>query len=157
METYQSTRGIRPEVQSPSGAPDGHSIADLLRELREESVTLAKQEITLAKTEMKEKAGKFGRNAAYLLVGGLIGYAGLIFLLFAGMRLLTIGLERAGINPETALWLSPAIIGLAVILIGAILAMKAWHAISRDSLVPEKTIQSLKEETSWTRAKLKEA
>src|SRR5688500_2873678 len=134
METYKTTRGIRPETQEQPGVQDGHSIADLLRELREETVTLAKQEAALAKTETKEKAGKFGRNAAYLVVGGLIAYAGLIFLLFAGMRLLTIGLERAGNSPETALWLSPAIIGLVVILIGAILVMKAKSALSRESL-----------------------
>lgn len=159
METYNSTRGIRPETAEPVGEaqPDGHSIADLLRELREETVTLAKQEVALAKAEMKEKTGKLGRNAAYFGVGGLIAYAGLIFLLFAGMRLLTLGLVRAGINSETALWLSPAILGLVVILIGTALIMKAKKAMSSESLVPKKTIQSLKEESSWTRAKLKEA
>jgi hypothetical protein len=150
METY-ATRGIRPETE------ERHSIADLLRELREESVTLVKQEVALAKTEMKEKGAKLGRNAAYLAAGGLIGYAGLIFLLFAGMRLLTLGLVRAGIDPAIAAWLSPAILGTAVLLIGVILAVKAWKTISHESLIPEKTIQSIKEETSWTRAKLKEA
>ncbi|MBA4148543.1 MAG: phage holin family protein [Verrucomicrobia bacterium] len=157
METYKSTRGIRPETDERSEAQVGHSIADLLRELREETVTLARQEVALAKTEMKEKAGKLGRNVAYLAVGGLIAYAGLIFLLFAGMRGLTFGLVAGGMNPETALWLSPLIIGLVVLLIGVALAMKAKNAMARESLVPEKTIQSLKEETSWTRAKLKEA
>ncbi|MFN7141201.1 MAG: phage holin family protein [Limisphaerales bacterium] len=155
METYVK-RGTTPEFEAEA-THGRHSIADLLRELREESVTLVKQEVALAKTEMKEKAAKIGRNAAYLVVGGLIGYAGLIFLLFAGMRGLTLGLVAAGIQPETALWLSPLILGAVVVLIGVALAMKAWNAISEESLVPEKTIQSLKEETSWTRAKLKEA
>jgi len=136
---------------------DGHSIADLLRELREETMTLAKQEIALAKTEMKEKTSKLTRNAVYMAIGGLVAYAGFIFLLVAGMRLLNVGLINAGVTPETVAWLSPAILGLVVALIGAIFIMKAKSAFSRESLVPEKTIQSLKEDSSWTRTKLKEA
>lgn len=136
---------------------DGHTIADLLRELREETMTLAKQEIALAKTEMKEKTSKLTRNAVYLGIGSLVAYAGFIFLLVAGMRLISVGLVNAGVSAETVAWLSPAILGLAVVIIGAILIMKAKSAFSRESLMPKKTIQSLKEDSSWTRTKLTEA
>ena len=98
-----------------------------------------------------------GRNVGYLAIGGLIAYAGLIFLLFAGMRLLSVGLINAGLDAQLVAWLSPAIIGLAVITIGAVLILKAKSAFSKESLMPKKTIQSIKEETSWTRAKLNEA
>jgi hypothetical protein len=66
-------------------------------------------------------------------------------------------LERAGVAAATAAWMGPLILGLVVAVIGAILIMKAWHTFSEESIVPEKTIQSFKEDTSWTRAKLKEA
>jgi len=150
MET--TTYGTRSSTEH-----DGHTIADLLRELREESLTLAKQEVALAKAEMKEKAGKIGRNIAYLAVGGLVAYAGLIFLLFAAMRGISAALLAGGMDPGFVAWLSPAIVGLVVVLIGAILIMKAKSAISKESLVPKKTIQSFKEDKSWTQAKLKEA
>jgi len=148
--TYGSAETVTEEVH------DGHSIADLLRELREETTTLAKQEIALAKAEMKEKTGKLTRNAAYLAIGGLIAYAGLIFLFFAAMRGLSRALINNGFSIETVAWLSPLIIGLAVLIIGMILVMKAKSAFSKESLMPKKTIQSLKEDTSWTKAKLRE-
>lgn len=150
METY-TKRSTTPEVS------DAHSIAELLRELREETVTLAKQEVALAKAEMKEKAGKIARNTVYLAVGGLVAYAGILFLLVCAMRALTLGLFYAGMAPVTAAWLSPLILGAVVFLIGAAMASKGLKAIKREPLVPEKTIQSIKEETSWTRAKIKEA
>src|SRR4051812_1482484 len=78
---------------------NGHGIADLLREFREETMTLAKQEIALAKAEMKEKTSIVTRNTAYMVAGGLIAYAGLIFLLIAGMRLLSVALINADLNP----------------------------------------------------------
>jgi uncharacterized integral membrane protein len=133
------------------------SIPELIRELREESAVLVRQEVELAKTELGEKASTFGRNAAYLAIGGAVAYAGLIFLLFAVMRLITVGLQSAGVAAATAVWLSPLILGLIVALIGGALIMKSWRTFSHESIVPEKTIQSLKEDTSWTRTKLKEA
>jgi hypothetical protein len=148
METYTSYR--RPEVH------DGHTIAELLRDLREETVTLAKQEVALAKSEMKEKAAIVTRNVVYIAAGGLVAYAGLIFLIFAGMRLLTFGLINAGFAASTAAWLSPALIGLVVAIIGGVLILKGKRAFSKETLVPKKTIQSIKEETSWTRTKLRE-
>lgn len=153
MDTYVQ-RGTRPETAAEE---DGHSIAYLLRELREETFTLAKQEVALAKTEMKEKVSKIGRNATYLGIGALIGYAGVIFLLFAAVRGITVALTNAGISPDTALWLSPLIVGAAVLIIGLALVFKGKNGIAKEKLVPEKTIQSIKEETSWTRTKIKEA
>src|SRR5688500_13231286 len=43
--------------------PRDRSIADLLKELRDESPMLLRQEVALAKTEMAEKATAYGKNA----------------------------------------------------------------------------------------------
>jgi hypothetical protein len=136
---------------------DTHTIPELLKELRVESSTLIRQEIALAQTELKEKGARFGKNAAYLAGGGLVALIGAIFILFAVMRLLTLGLMAAGLQPETAAWLSPALLGLLVAGLGAAFIIKAKNALAKESFVPEKTLQSLKEDTSWTRTKLKEA
>jgi hypothetical protein len=134
-----------------------HSIPELLRELREESSTLFRQEIALAKTEVKEKASKLSRNAIYLVAGGVVAYSGLIFILLAVTRLISAGLVAAGMEAATAAWVGPLILGLLVAIIGTAMLMKGKRTLAEESLVPEKTLQSLKEDKSWTRAKVQQA
>jgi xanthine/uracil permease len=134
-----------------------HTLSGLVRELRDETTTLIQQEVALAKTEMAEKASKFSRNAAYLAVGGLVAYAGFMFILLTLMRLITLGLLAAGLSEGVVAWLSPAIIGLIVAGIGYALVQKAINTFSREPLVPEKTIQSLKEDKQWTQDKFRRA
>lgn len=133
---------------------DDRSIAGLIRDLREETTNLLKQEVELAKTEMAEKATKVGRNLAYLAVGGLVAYAGAMFLLLGLSVLASWGLHSAGLSEEMASWLGPLIVGLIVGIIGFALVQKARRTLAKESLKPEKTIQSLQEDKEWTQQKL---
>lgn len=135
---------------------DDRSIVGLIRDLRDETVTLFKQQVDLAKTEMTEKAAKFGRNAAYLAVGGFVAYAGALFILLGLSLLITWALEKGGLSHEMALWLGPAIVGIIISIIGFALVQKARHTFANESLKPEKTIQSLKEDKIWTQQKFQQ-
>src|SRR5687767_11341854 len=66
---------------STASPPRDRSIADLLKELRDESSNLLRQEVALAKTEMAEKAADYGKNAASIATGGAVAYAGALLLL----------------------------------------------------------------------------
>ena len=111
----------------------------------------------MAKTEMAEKAAMIGRNSIYLAIGGLVAYAGLIFILVSVMRLMWLGLLKAGLSDWVAQWLAPAIVGLIVAGIGYGLIQKAKSTLSRESIAPTKTIQSLKEDKQWTQEKFSRA
>ena len=73
-----------------------HSLANLIRELRDETMTLMRQEIALAKAELAEKASRMGKKAIFVGVGGALAGAALIFLLLAFRELLFLGLVKAG-------------------------------------------------------------
>jgi len=125
------------------------SVADLIRDLRDEAFNMVRQQIELAKTETSEKVSKFGRNSAYLAAGGAVIYAGVLFLL-AGLTFLGyVGLTAAGVAPATALWLMPLIVGVIVAVIGYVLVQKAISTFKNTSVVPEKTVNTLKEERVW--------
>jgi len=145
METHTHVPGSEP------------SFASLMRELRDESTTLLRQEVALAKTEMTEKVTVLGRNAAYMGVGGLVAYAGMIFILLSVMQLLSVGLVKTGLSENVASWLAPAVVGLVVAGIGYALIQKAKGTLARESLTPDKTIQSLKEDKQWTQDKFSRA
>ncbi len=125
------------------------SVADLVRDLRDEAYTMVRQQIELAKTETTEKVSILGRNTAYLASGGLVAYAGLLFLL-AGLTFLGyVGLVAAGVSAAVSLWLMPLITGVIVGAIGIILVLKAISTFKNTSVVPEKTVHSLKEDRKW--------
>lgn len=130
------------------------SIGDLIRDLRDESLTLLRQEVALAKTEMSEKAAKLIRNLIYLAVGGLIAYAGLIFLILAVTFGAQVGLVKLGLSLDVATWLAPLLVGIIVGIVGYTLVQKAVSTLSNESIVPEKTTESLKEDKQWIEKKV---
>jgi hypothetical protein len=134
-----------------------HSFASLIRELRDETTTLLRQEVALAKTELTEKASFLGRNSIYLAAGALVAYAGFFFILHSIVGLLQAGLMKVGLSEFVASWLAPGIVGLVVAGIGYALIQKARSTLARESLAPEKTIQSLKEDKQWTQEKFSRA
>jgi hypothetical protein len=133
---------------------ESRSIIDLIKELREESKHLVKQEIHLAKTEISEKMQVAGRSALYLVAGGAVAYAGLIVLLVGVSALVAMGLDRAGMQSGVAAWLGPILVGLLVLLTGFLLVVKAKKNFTNEPMKPERTISSLKENKEWTQQKL---
>lgn len=131
------------------------SVTDLLRELRDETVILFRQEIALAKTEMHEKASRFSRNTMYMAMGGGVLGAGALFILLAVTAGLYAILLEADVSALVALWVSPLVVGVAVAIIGYGLLKKGQHTLKEESLMPEKTVQSLKEDKEWTANKIR--
>jgi Putative Actinobacterial Holin-X, holin superfamily III len=141
-------------VNAPSGADSrSESIADLIKELRDDALLLVRQEVGLAKTEMSEKIGRALRNVAYAIAGGLVAFLGLVFILQAVTVLTGVGLKAAGVASEHCLWLAPLIVGVIVAVIGTILVTKGIATLKNETFVPEKTIDSLKGDKAWIQSK----
>jgi len=128
---------------------DSRSLMDLIKDLRDETVKLLRQEMILAKTETTEKLSRAGRNAASLAVGGVIAYAGLMFLLIAATVGLYVGLVAAGVSHATSGWLAPLIIGGIVTIIGAVMVQKALHTFRNESFDLERTKASVAADKDW--------
>lgn len=139
---------MNPESTNPN------SITSLLRDLRDETSTLMRQEVALAKTEMKENVSRMTGHAVQIAIGGFVAYAGVIVLLIGIGHLLGALLIRAGLDEQVAQWLAPAIVGLLVAIIGWIMVSKAKNALAQDDLKPRQTIDSLRENKEWAQSKL---
>ena len=133
------------------------TIGSLLRELFDEARELFRQEIALAKTEASEKASVLGKNVAFVAAGGLVAFAGALFILAGLSVLLAWVLRNAGLSPETAMWLGPLLVGLVVAIAGYIFVNKGLKTLKNGSLKPERTIQSIKEDKEWTQQRLQRA
>jgi uncharacterized integral membrane protein len=132
---------------------DERSIGQLLKELTQESSTLLKAEVNLAKTEMTEKASRLGGHLGEVAVGGAVALLGAIALLLAVIDALTSALNHV-MSPGIAVWVAPLIVGGILAAVGYSLVMKALATLKQESLTPQKTTQSLQENKEWLRQKI---
>lgn len=134
--------------------PPGSSIPGLLRDLRDEAITLFKQQTTLAKVEIKENVARVGGHVAQIAVGGLVTFTGVIVLLIGVGLLAGLLLARAGLDEDTARWLGTTLVGLIVAIVGWVMLAKAKKALANDSIAPRQTIETLKADQQWAQNKL---
>jgi hypothetical protein len=133
--------------------PDQRSVGDLLRELTTESRTLFRQEVKLAKAEAVENASRFGRDAAIIVVGAVVGVLAAWALIYALVQGVTV-LLALGLPMSTAAWLSPLIVGVVLAGIGGGLSWWGLAKIRRERMKPSQTIQTLEENKEWAKEKL---
>ncbi|HEX7183440.1 MAG TPA: phage holin family protein [Thermoanaerobaculia bacterium] len=129
------------------------SIGQLLKELRDETTTLLRQEVDLAKTEMSEKASRVGTNLGSLAMGGAVAFLGALALLAAVVYGLTSLLDQF-MSLGVAVWLAPLIVGIVLAVIGYNLVQKALQTLKQESVTPRKTTETLQENKEWLRAKV---
>ena len=131
-----------------------NTLPSLLRELRDETTTLLRQEVALAKAELKENTAHLTGHAIQIAIGGFVSYAGVIVLLIGIGLLISSLLVRAGMDRDVAQWLAPAVVGLVVTVIGAGMAARAKKAMTSDDIAPRRTIQTLRQDKDWAQSKL---
>ena len=132
---------------------DGN-ISDLLRQLRDDTTGLVREEVLLAKTEISEKLTVAGRNVAYLAVGGIIGLSALLLLLMSLSYLLAQVLIGQGVDPGLAGFLGFLIVAAVVGIISAVLISKAIKTFESQSIKPDKTVRSLREDKQWAQSRI---
>lgn len=133
---------------------DDRSLGQILRDLRDETSTLLRQEVDLAKTEMSEKAATVGSNLGSVAVGGAVAFAGALTLL-AALTLGLISLMSEVMSRDVAMWLAPLLVGLVLAAVGYSLIKKALQALKQEGIAPKRTTQSLKENKEWLTSKMK--
>lgn len=131
------------------------SFIEIIRDLRDDALTLVRQEVALAKREMGVKATRIGRNAVFLGAGALTGFFGLFFVLLALNNLLFAGLAKAGFSGTVANWMSPALLGMLILIVGLSFTLAALRSMRRSLHLPDRTMESLRDDRDWLKEKLR--
>jgi hypothetical protein len=135
------------DAGTPAGGEDlrDRSLGELVKQLADQTSTLVRQEIELAKAETTQKAKTAGKGA------GLIGAAAVIGLLAAGAltAFLIMLLDGALAN-----WLSALIVAVVFAAIAGFLALSGKNRIQRaNPPVPEQTVETVKEDVEWAKTR----
>lgn len=121
---------------------DDRSLGELFSELAQETTTLVRHEVNLAKVEMSEKASRAGKHVGVLAAGGAVAYAGLLAILAAVIILL---------NDVMLLWVSALLVGVVAAVVGYFLIRRGLAALKREDLAPRQTMETLKEDQQWAK------
>jgi hypothetical protein len=130
------------------------NIGDLLKQLKDDTTALVREEVALAKTEASEKLSYFGRNAGYIAAGGVVALSGLIIVLMAFGYLLADLFAARGMSPGIASFLGFLIVAVVVAIAGGGLITKGIKAFKDEPVTPTRTVQSLREDRQWAQNKV---
>jgi hypothetical protein len=118
-------------------------IGDLLKQLASETTTLVRQELDLAKAEMREKGKKAGPGF------GLIGAAGGVALLALGALTAFLILALDGVMPN---WLAALLVAIVYGAAAAVLYARGKERVDDvGSPAPRQTIETVKEDVQWAK------
>jgi MFS family permease len=125
------------------------SLADLARQLSNQTTELVRHEVELAKAELRVKGKRAGIGA------GMFGGAGALGLYALGALTAAI---IAGIAEVLPVWASALIVAAVYGAIAGILALRGKKKVQQATPpLPEKTVQSVKEDVRYTKQRAQEA
>ena len=129
-----------------TGRTEERPLGELFSDLANETSSLVRNEVALAKIELTQKATEIGKNIGFLAVGGAIGYAAFLAMAAALIMLL------AKVMPAwaAALIIAFLVAGTAWLLIGS-----ALSKLQQTKLTPEQTVETLKEDAEWIKQQVK--
>ncbi|WP_375501756.1 phage holin family protein [uncultured Jatrophihabitans sp.] len=121
---------------APSAASESQSIGQLLGEVSKDLSTLMRQEVELAKAEIKTEVAKAGKGAGMLGGAGFAGYMVVLFLSIAAWWGLANVMDEA--------W-AALIVAAVWAVIAAVLAVVGRSTLKKVNPTPERTIATTKE------------
>lgn len=129
---------------TPPGADEGtRSLGDIVGDISKDMSTLVRQEMDLARTELKQEVSKLGKGAG--MFGGA-GVAGLLTLFFLSLALAHL------LDNWMPAELATLIVALLWGAVAAVLALRGREEIKEANPELPATQQSLKEDVQWAKA-----
>ena len=132
-----------------AGRQDDRPVAELLKDLSEQTSALVRKEMELARAELTEKGKRAGIGA------GMFGGAGLFgFFAFAALTACFVLALAEAVDP----WLAALIVAAVYGAVAGVLALTGKSQVEKATPpVPEQATESVKEDVEWTKRRAKAA
>jgi MFS family permease len=124
-------------------------IGELLKQLSEETTTLVKQELDLAKAEVAQKGAQAGKGV------GMFGGAGVMGFLALGALTAFFIMLLDGAVPN---WAAALIVAVVYGVIAGVLALQGRNKVKEATPpLPEQAVDSVKEDVQWAKTRTQSA
>jgi Putative Actinobacterial Holin-X, holin superfamily III len=131
------------------GSGSQESVAELVKQLSEQTSRLARQEVELAKAELTTKGKRVGIGA------GMFGGAGIVGFYAVGALTATAILA---LTTAVAAWLAALIVTVVLGAIAGLLALQGRSKVQQATPpVPEQATESVKEDVQWAKTRAQAA
>lgn len=124
---------------------DDRSLGELFGELSAGFSQLVRDEVQLAKVELREEAAKARRAGGMFGGAALAGYMALLLVSFAAAW---------GLAEVIPVGFAFLIVGVLYGIVAAVLFLRGRDEIKHASPMPEQTVETLKEDARWAKAQL---
>jgi uncharacterized membrane protein YqjE len=119
-------------------------IGELLKQLSEETSTLVKQELALARAELEAQGKRAGMGA------GMLGGAGVAGLLTLGALTATL---IALLDTAMATWVAALIVTVIWAAVAGVLALQGRNKIKEATPPAPQTVETVKEDVRWAKTR----
>ena len=145
-ESYGDAKDTTVSVKEPTRTD--RSTAELMKQLSDQTVTLVRQELDLAKAEVAAKGKRAGLGAGMFGGASLFGIYALGAL--TACAILALDLAMKG-------WLAALIVAVALGAIAGVLALIGAKNVKKGvPPTPDETIESVREDVEWTKQRARE-
>jgi uncharacterized protein YacL len=144
-----ASQAAQPDVRDDHEDLRERPIGELVKQLADQTSTLVRQEIDLARAELTQKGKTAGKGA------GLLGGAAVIGLLAAGALTACLILLLSLIVAD---WLAALIVAVVFGAVAAFLALRGRDQIKAAAPpVPQQTVETVKEDVEWAKTQKQSA
>jgi MFS family permease len=123
-------------------------VGDLVKQLADQTSTLVRQEIDLAKAEVAQQGKEAGKAAGLLAAGAVVALLGAGAL----VAFLVMLLDGALAN-----WLAALIVGVVLVAVAAALALAGRNRLRRATPPAQQTVETVKEDVQWAKTRTRSA
>jgi uncharacterized membrane protein YqjE len=144
-----------PVTTKPAIIPaENDSLPNLVARLGEDIMDLVNSQLALLKVEIKEEANTYARGAAMIAFGAAVAVVGFALLNVAIAFAVSTLFAQANFSQPASYALGFLVTGGFYLLVGAIVVLVVKNRLTKQTLVPKRTVQELRKDKEWLKNEL---
>lgn len=133
---------------------ENESLPNLISRLGEDIMQLVNSQLALLKVEIREEANAYARGAAMIAFGAAVAVVGFALLNVAIAFAVSTLFAQANFSQPASYALGFLATGGFYLIVGAIVVLVVKNRLSKQNLVPKRTVQELRKDKEWLKNEL---
>jgi uncharacterized membrane protein YqjE len=144
----------RPATRPATMPAENDGLPTLISRLGEDIMELVNSQLALLKVEIKEEANAYARGAAMIAFGAAVAVVGFALVNVAIAFAVSTLFAQANFSQPASFALGFLVTGGFYLLVGAIVVLVVKNRLTKQNLVPKRTVQELRKDKEWLKNEL---